>query len=92
MLVQTVAATICHGVRLRVRQEAALSVPPRVSSRHRELWRCLGYGRIYWKGSHWASMRQRIESICPDAFSDARALQESAARSGTIVPEAYRRL
>jgi len=79
--------TVCNGLLTTLtRQEAALSVPPRVSSRHWEFWRCLGCGRIYWKGSHWESMRQRIESICADAFSDARALQESAARSGVGPP------
>ena len=68
--------TVCNGLLTALtRQEAAQAVPPRVSSRHREFWRCLGCGRIYWKGSHWESMRQRIESICADAFSDARAVQ-----------------
>jgi uncharacterized protein len=74
--------TVCNGQLTALpRQEAAQAVPPRVSSGHREFWRCLGCGRIYWKGSHWESMRRWIEAICPNAYSDARALQESAAQS-----------
>lgn len=40
-------------------------VAPSVYRRHLEYWGCQGCGRFYWKGTHWAAMRRRIESICP---------------------------
>jgi uncharacterized protein with PIN domain len=72
--------TMCNG-RLTplTRKEAALLVPPGVTSRYREFWRCAGCDRIYWKGSHWESMRRRIASICTDAFSDVGAVRVDSA-------------
>lgn len=43
------------------------AVPPRIRESQRDYWRCDGCGRVYWKGSHWARMRQRIEGLCGDS-------------------------
>jgi uncharacterized protein with PIN domain len=43
-------------------------VPPAVAERHRSYWRCPGCNRIYWKGTHWQAMCQRIETLCPGAI------------------------
>jgi len=40
-------------------------VPPGVRAREREFWCCAGCGRVYWKGSHWRAMQQRIAGLCP---------------------------
>ena len=42
-------------------------VPAAVYQRHQAFWRCPGCGRVYWKGSHWASMRRRVAALCPGA-------------------------
>jgi uncharacterized protein with PIN domain len=59
----------CNGTLAPV-EPAALAgeVPSAVLARHRRFWRCTACGRPYWKGSHWAAMRRRIEGICPGAL------------------------
>lgn len=46
--------------------EVRALVPPAVSRRHSEFWRCKDCAGIYWKGSHWQAMRQRVAQICPE--------------------------
>ena len=64
--------TVCNGLLTAVSpDEVTLPVPPGIARRFREFWRCLGCGRIYWKGSHWEAMRRQIASICADAETKA---------------------
>ncbi|MBN2161244.1 MAG: Mut7-C ubiquitin/RNAse domain-containing protein [Spirochaetes bacterium] len=39
------------------------TIPPGVRSWCREYYRCLGCGRIYWKGSHYEKLKKRVEMI-----------------------------
>lgn len=60
--------TLCNGTleesdAARVRAE----VPAAVAQRHTQFWRCLGCGRLYWRGTHWQAMRRQIDAICPEA-------------------------
>ena len=42
-------------------------VPAGVRSRHRDFWRCPSCQRVYWQGSHWDKMIQRLESFRPSS-------------------------
>ena len=37
------------------------SVPPAVFEIQSEFWRCPSCSRVYWRGSHWEAMLERIE-------------------------------
>lgn len=38
-------------------------VPEGVRSRHQEFWRCPSCGRVYWQGSHWDKMVERLNGL-----------------------------
>lgn len=38
-------------------------VPEGVRSRHQEFWRCTSCGRVYWQGSHWDKMVERLNNL-----------------------------
>ncbi|HEY9065676.1 MAG TPA: Mut7-C RNAse domain-containing protein, partial [Burkholderiaceae bacterium] len=38
-------------------------LPPGVHERHERFVACEGCGRVYWEGSHWRRMRERIEAL-----------------------------
>lgn len=38
-------------------------VPEAVRSRHREFWRCTSCKRVYWQGSHWDKMVERLHHL-----------------------------
>ncbi|MHA2609883.1 MAG: Mut7-C RNAse domain-containing protein [bacterium JZ-2024 1] len=35
-------------------------VPPKVYETQEEFWQCPGCGKIYWQGTHWERMKERI--------------------------------
>ena len=45
------------------RKEAKGRVPPYVYGRHREFTLCPRCDRVYWRGTHWQRMRERIREI-----------------------------
>jgi hypothetical protein len=53
--------SVCNGILAPVTQEAvAALVPPGVRSRHREFWECTNCHKVYWQGSHWDKMVERL--------------------------------
>jgi len=38
-------------------------VPEGVTSRHQEFWRCPSCRRVYWQGSHWDKMVERLNDL-----------------------------
>lgn len=44
-------------------EEVKSLVPEGVLSRHQEFWRCGSCGRVYWQGSHWDKMVERLNSL-----------------------------
>ncbi|HYS74282.1 MAG TPA: Mut7-C RNAse domain-containing protein [Thermoplasmata archaeon] len=38
-------------------------VPEGVRSRHREFWKCPACRRVYWQGSHWDKMVERLDHL-----------------------------
>lgn len=43
--------------------EVREAVPEGVLSRHDAFWRCPTCGRVYWKGTHWDKMIERLNSF-----------------------------
>lgn len=57
----------CNGrLTERPRSEVGARVPPRVAARCREFRACDRCGRLYWKGTHYAALRTRIEELTHD--------------------------
>ena len=44
-------------------EEVGGLVPEGVRSRHREFWRCPSCRRVYWQGSHWNKMVERLNQL-----------------------------
>ncbi len=44
-------------------EDVAGIVPEGVRSRHQEFWRCPSCGRVYWQGSHWDKMVERLNRL-----------------------------
>lgn len=56
--------SICNTVLQAVSvQEIREIVPEGVRSRHEQFWRCPSCGRVYWQGTHWDKMVERLNSL-----------------------------
>ena len=72
----------CNGTLLVVdKAHVYHRLEPKTQRYYEDFRMCGNCRQVYWKGSHWESMRQQIEAICPDAYLDARAPLESAVRT-----------
>jgi uncharacterized protein with PIN domain len=62
---------VCNGHLVKVEPSVIRDrLPPAVQRAHSDYWRCDGCDRVYWKGSHWSAMRDRIARLCPDPRDD----------------------
>lgn len=56
--------TVCNAELERAGREAmAGRVPDRVLSAHHEFFVCPRCGQVYWKGTHWTSIVQRMDRL-----------------------------
>lgn len=56
--------SICNEILMPVPlQEVTGIVPEGVRSRHHEFWRCPSCKRVYWQGSHWDRMVERLNGL-----------------------------
>ena len=56
--------TICNGCLKAVEKQAIWSeIPPDSRARFNEFSRCVGCGRIYWKGSHFERMQRLVKQL-----------------------------
>jgi hypothetical protein len=56
--------SLCNAVLTAVpREEVEGLVPAGIRLRHDEFWRCPSCGRVYWQGSHWDKMIERLNSL-----------------------------
>ncbi len=56
--------SLCNSVLLPVSRDAIEElVPVGVRSRHEEFWRCPSCQRVYWQGSHWDKMVERLNHL-----------------------------
>jgi uncharacterized protein with PIN domain len=42
------------------REEAAGQVPPRSLAAHEQFWKCVRCGKVFWHGSHWDRIVERL--------------------------------
>lgn len=62
--VQTARCAECNLILEPVpREEAVPSIPALVASRHERFVRCPGCRRIYWPGTHWSDLLNRLERL-----------------------------
>lgn len=56
--------SLCNAVLVRASlQEVGDLVPEGVRARHDIFWRCPTCGRVYWQGSHWDRMVERLHGF-----------------------------
>jgi len=56
--------SLCNAVLEDVSSEEVRGIVPEgVQSRHKEFWHCPNCGRVYWQGSHWDRMVERLNSL-----------------------------
>jgi uncharacterized protein with PIN domain len=56
--------TVCNGPLEKVgKEEVADRVPERSLERNSHFYRCTVCGKVYWKGSHWDDIYERMERI-----------------------------
>jgi uncharacterized protein with PIN domain len=54
----------CNGILESIRrEEAAPSVPLFVATHHSRFSRCVGCGRIYWRGTHWENFQRQLVEV-----------------------------
>jgi uncharacterized protein with PIN domain len=46
-------------------EEVSTDVPPAVLAGHEEFWRCPNCRRVYWKGSHYDGIVQKVRRLSP---------------------------
>lgn len=57
---------VCNELLLTLGREAARSrVPAYVASTHERFRLCPGCQRVYWRGSHWQQMEERLDALRP---------------------------
>ena len=56
--------SLCNAVLAPMPPDAAKDVVPEgVLSRHQEFWQCPSCHRVYWQGSHWDKMIERLHRL-----------------------------
>jgi uncharacterized protein with PIN domain len=56
--------TLCNGpLRAVTREEIGPQVPERVRASHEEFYICQNCGQVYWKGSHWERINERLRRV-----------------------------
>ncbi len=56
--------TVCNGRLVEVKKERVLDrLPPRVAKSYNRFKRCSGCDRIYWRGSHFERIKQKLAGI-----------------------------
>jgi uncharacterized protein len=56
----------------RTREEVENRVPPYVWQTQKEYMECPKCHRIYWKGTHWTAMTQRLEKLAQNSEEDKK--------------------
>jgi uncharacterized protein with PIN domain len=60
--------SLCNAVLVSAqREDVADRVPAGVRARHETFWRCPTCGRVYWQGSHWDKMVERLNHLAADS-------------------------
>ncbi len=63
--------SLCNTVLVPARREdLGAQVPEGVLARHDRFWRCPSCHRVYWQGSHWDRMVERLSRLPNDSAGD----------------------
>ena len=78
--------SVCGSRLVRVsRASVEGNVPEQVRASHRDFYRCLGCGKVYWKGSHWKKLRsmgRRLGQNRIDNVQGGRARRGESRKGG----------
>lgn len=55
--------TLCNGALREMREDEGDRLPPTVRSQRERPYVCLDCGQIYWKGSHWTRINERLDRV-----------------------------
>lgn len=56
--------SLCNTLIVPASPEAVKDLVPKgVLNRHKEFWRCPTCGKVYWQGSHWNKMIERLNNL-----------------------------
>lgn len=56
--------TACNGELIDLsKEEAKGSVPEGALAANDRFWKCAGCGKVYWKGSHWLGIMDRVKRL-----------------------------
>lgn len=60
--------SLCNVVLVAaLKEEVTDRVPEGARARHDTFWRCPSCGRVYWQGSHWDKMVERLSHLAVDS-------------------------
>ena len=64
----------CNGTLQPVaKAEVEALLPPQVRERHQRFSRCAGCARVFWEGSHWRRMCERVDALLAGAAAEQAA-------------------
>lgn len=70
---------VCNGqLTLLGREEARDRVPPHVHRTQQEFRLCSECGRVYWRGTHWAHIKETLGNWPDLTLTDNRSIMESS--------------
>ena len=57
---------ICNGMVEELSDTSSILhlIPPKVKEFNTRYWQCQGCGKIYWHGTHYEKMKQKIDAYC----------------------------
>lgn len=59
-----IRCTACNGELLELpKEEAKESVPEGAFAANEKFWKCAGCGKVYWRGSHWLGIMDRLKKL-----------------------------
>ena len=59
--------SLCNAVLVSIAPEAVQDIIPEgVRARHQEFWQCPSCHKVYWQGSHWDKMVERLNRLPVD--------------------------
>lgn len=59
-----IRCTACNGELLELpKEQAKESVPEGAFAANDRFWRCAGCGKVYWRGSHWLGIMERLKKL-----------------------------
>ena len=59
-----IRCTACNGELLEVpKEQAKESVPEGAFAANDKYWKCAGCGKVYWRGSHWLGIMERLKKL-----------------------------